>query len=552
MADHQSEHFMPDKIDAQIDASPGQEHTAPHLDSLDLQVIHMLQRHYAPVDDYSQPLERVWNRLAQHHASLRLSQDEEAGHKVLQLNSAAQAQASNPMNQVARNSRSYSTLSSRLRLVAALVCIALLIGSTFAVYHFTRPGQGSDGGHATPPHHPTPTNQPTVATDQLYVVVNYTIYRYDATTHRPLWSFSMAIPNHAENIGPRGQVAGDVLYTLGTDSDGYYSYALNTSNGSLRWRFKVHYQSSDLNLLGNQIVSNGRVYLSEVSAFDGYSVVMALDASKGTRLWQHRYDGTGIMNLAHPVDDSAGIYLQAASSTTLYGTTFTGTGNTVTTTLYAINASDGSLLWKKKVSTNGSMPDEIGGLVMDGVLCFSAGLHLYGFDAATGEAKWSVPLDGEAYDRFSALQGVVYVATVHEQVRSDYSVYESSGSLYAVRAQDGKQLWRYHAQEGVFSPLAQNNTVFVSVSRQDGTTPQGIVALDVTSGVLQWTRPEPAGPVAGIAPQVAAGKNYLYVNNSDGQIQVLQVSDGKSAGAFPVPAPANGALDVVTVLTVIP
>lgn len=552
MADHQSEHFMPDKIDAQIDASLGGEHTAQYPDPLDWQVIHVLQRHYVPVDDYHQPLERVWNRLAQHRASLRLSQDEEASRRGLQLNSAAQSQGSNPLKLAARNSRSYSTLSSRLSLVAAIVCIVLLIGSTFAVYHFTRPGQGSDGGHATPTNHPTPTNQPTVATDQIYVVVNNTIYRYDATTHRPLWNFSMAVPNNAENIGPRGQVVGDVLYTLGTGSDGYYSYALNTSDGSLRWRFKVHYQSSDLNLLGDQVVSNGKVYLSEVSAFQGYSVVTALDASKGTMLWQHRYDGTGIINLAHPVDDSAGIYLQAASSTTLYGTTFTGTGNTVTTTLYAINASDGSLLWKKKVSTNGGMPDEVGGLVMDGVLCFSTSPHLYGFDAATGEAKWSVPLDGRAYDRFTALQGVVYVATTHDQVRSDYSVYESSGSLYAVRVKDGKQLWRYHALGGVFSPLAQNNMVFVSVSREDGTTPRGIVALDVSSGDIHWTRPVPAGPVAGIAPQVATGKNYLYVNDSDGQIQVWQASDGKSVGAFPVPAPANGALEAVTVLTIIP
>ena len=68
----------------------------------------------------------------------------------------------------------------------------------------------------------------------------------------------------------------------------------------------------------------------------------------------------------------------------------------------------------------------------------------------------------------TSLNGVVYVATTHDQVRPDNSTYESSGSLYAVRASDGKQLWRYHAQGGVFSPLALNGMALVSVSQMDG------------------------------------------------------------------------------------
>ncbi len=250
--------------------------------------------------------------------------------------------------------------------------------------------------------------------------------------------------------------------------------------------------------------------------------------------------------------NSAGMFLQAASSTTLYGTTFTGMGSKVTTTLYAISASNGSVLWQKKVSTNGDMPDEIGGLVIDGVFCLSASPHLYGFDASTGEPKWSVPLDGRVYDSFTSLNSVVYVATTHDQVRPDNSVYESSGSLYAVRASDGKQLWRYHAQGGVFSPLAQNGTVFVSVSRMDAASPQSVVALGINSGDILWTHPEPAGPGAGIATQITIGKSFLYANNSDGQIDVWQSSDGKPVGAFPIPAPAYGALEAIAVVTVVP
>jgi outer membrane protein assembly factor BamB len=450
-----------------------------------------------------------------------------------------------------KHEQSGPTSSGRLVLIVAGIMIALLMGSFTVIYYLTPPGQRSPGIHATPVSDQTPTGSTSAETDQVYAVVNNTIYRYNPATHALLWSVPMALPSHAENIGPRAQVVGNLLYTLGPASDGYYSYAFNIASGSLRWRFKVPYQTSDLTLSGDQVVSNGRVYLSEVASFQGYTILLALDASTGTILWQHRYDGTGIMNPGHPVDDSAGIYLQAASSTTLYGTTFTGTGSNVVTTLYAIDAGKGTLLWRRQISTNGHMPDLVGGLVVDGVLSFTASPTLYGFDAATGAAKWSVALDGRVYDSFTALNGILYVATTHDQLRPDHSVYESSGSLYAVRAQDGAHLWRYHPQAGVFSPLAQNGLVFVTVSRMDGTTPQGVVALDITSGTIRWTRPLPAVSNAGRA-QIAIGNGNIYVNNSDGQIQVWQSSNGTSVTTLTIPVPASDSLDTVAVLTVVP
>lgn len=263
MADHESEYFIPDKVDEQIDSFLAGEYTVQRSDLLDMQVVQSLQRHYAPVGDESQPLERVWNRLTLHRASLQPSQDEAASQNRLQLDSAAQPEGSHRMKITVRNPLPQYTPLRRLSLIAAIVFITLLVGSTFAVFHLTRQGQGSGNGHATPTIHPT------VQTDEIYAIVNNTIYRYDATTHRPLWSFKMPVPGNAENIGSRAQVVGSVLYTLGTGSDGYYSYAINTADGSLRWRFKVTYQTFDLSLLGDQLIANGIVYLSEASPTGG-------------------------------------------------------------------------------------------------------------------------------------------------------------------------------------------------------------------------------------------------------------------------------------------
>lgn len=55
MTDHQSEHFMPDEIDEQIDASLSEEYLTQHLDPYDLQVVQMLHHLHMPAGDYNQP-----------------------------------------------------------------------------------------------------------------------------------------------------------------------------------------------------------------------------------------------------------------------------------------------------------------------------------------------------------------------------------------------------------------------------------------------------------------------------------------------------------------
>ena len=539
MAEHESEHFIPDKIDEQIASSLAGQRTVQRLDPLDIQVVQALQRHYAPVKDDSQPVERVWNRLTQHRSSLQSSQSEGVSQHELPLDTVVQPPStrSNQMKLAFfRKTHPRHPALGRLSMIAALVFAILLVGSVFAVYQLAPQRPVSGQPTPTPNKHPAPIN-----TDQIYINANHTISRLDAASHKQLWSFPMLVPNGVENIGTQAQVIGSVLYTLGTGSDGYYSYALNTSNGSLRWRFKVQYQSQDLSLVaGDQLIANGRVYLSEASGVNGYTLVTALDALTGTMLWKHRYNGTGISYYGHYIDPTVGILLEGATGEALYGTISTGQGDQALTTIFAISAKNGSVLWKKQVSTAHEMPDLSGGLVVDGVLCISTSQsgspHLYGFDALTGEPKWSIPLDGETYN-FAASNGVVYIGTAHfSGVGMD--VPATSGSLYAVRAKDGAQFWRYKAQAGVSSPIVQNGTIVVSVSRQDSKTPQqSIVALDASQGTVRWSLSALAPGSFDLAfnPQVIASKNFVYAGISSKQVQVLRLSDGKLVDTFTVP-----------------
>ncbi|HEX6109104.1 MAG TPA: PQQ-binding-like beta-propeller repeat protein [Ktedonobacteraceae bacterium] len=553
MAEHESEHFIPDKIDEQITSSLAGQRTVQRLDPLDIQVVQALQRHYAPVKDNSQPVERVWNRLTQHRSSLQSSKSEGVSQNELPLDLVVQPPPtrSKPMKLAffGKTHPRHPALS-RLSMIAALVFAILLVGSVFAVYQLALQKSVSGQPTTTPNKHPAPHN-----TDQIYINVNHTIYRLDVPSHKQLWSFPMLVPNGVENISTQAQVIGGVLYTLGTGSDGYYSYAINTSNGSLRWRFKVHYQSYDLNLAGDQLVANGRVFLSEASAVNGYTLVTALDALTGTMLWKQRYNGTGISYYGHYIDPTVGILLEGATGETLYGTIFTGQGDQAITTIFAISAKNGSVLWKRQVWTAHKMPDLSGGLVVDGVFCIATSQvespHLYGFDALTGEPKWSVPLDGSTYT-FAASNGVVYLGTAHlSGVGMD--VPATSGSLYAVRAKDGAQLWRYKAQAGVSSPIVQNGSIVVSVSRQDYKTPQqSIVALDASKGTVRWSLSAPAPGSFDLAfnPQVVASKNFVYAGISSKQVQVLRLSDGKLVDTFTVPG--QGSLsEGVAMMTVV-
>src|SRR6202035_1072122 len=99
-----------------------------------------------------------------------------------------------------------------------------------------------------------------------------------------------------------------------------------------------------------------------------------------------------------------------------------------TTTLFAISSKNGSVLWQKQVSTASEQPDLFSGVVVDGVLCISASStnqpgsrHIYGFDARTGEPKWSIALDGQTY-HLTASSGVVYLGTTVYKTASNNSV----------------------------------------------------------------------------------------------------------------------------------
>ncbi len=522
------EHFMPEQIDEQIE-----HYLEKNPDTPERYVVHELQRSFTPTGDYSQPLGQIWTRLAQQRDSLQTTPHTNNEHTQSQSTS-IQPTRNNTRQSLPTHIQPQKSSNRRPGVLAAAIIAILLVGSALVFFQL-------DGRRHNPTGNKITQGLSTTIGDDnaaLYVSIGNTVSRINTTTHTQRWQFSRPVPSSAETIRGSGDIAivNGVYYTFGTDSDGYYCYAINTVDGSLRWRYKVHYGESNMNLVGGLLlVANGSVYLSETSAEQGYSIVTALDASTGRIKWQQRYDGTGIAVMNRLVDVSAGLRLQATTNDVLYGITYTGKIQAVQLTIFAINAQNGHLLWRKSGPAIGS--EQYGGAqIVDGVLCFTDGQYMYGYDGTKGVLKWHIKLDGHTY-LFTSHNGILYIGTDVQSVNTATNVVSDgvSGSIYALRASDGTQLWRYSTSAGASDTTVLDGTVYAVFSHDTGANQsvQTITALNASNGHIRWSQPAPENSVS-FPDAPAASKNYLYIALSMHQIAVLRTTDGKLLSTFTI------------------
>lgn len=138
-------------------------------------------------------------------------------------------------------------------------------------------------------------------------------------------------------------------------------------------------------------------------------------------------------------------------------------------TLYALDASNGDILWNYTFLGNGIASSPA---VSEGVVYVGAALGLFAFDAKTGTELWVKP--AYAYSSSPAVvDGVVYFGSTDTHV-------------YALNASTGTELWNYTtgSRNGV-SPVVADGIVYVSVGRANQFT-KGIYALNASTGEKIW------------------------------------------------------------------
>ncbi len=128
-------------------------------------------------------------------------------------------------------------------------------------------------------------------------------------------------------------------------------YALNTKDGSVRWS----YATSDV-VSTSPVIVNGVLY---VGSYDAH--VYALNAATGARLWQY---ATGGRVYVDPIVANGTVFFDAGDDET---------------TLYAVNAQNGKLVWQKSMLVASSLA------FSHNILYAGAENDLYGLNSHNGQ-----------------------------------------------------------------------------------------------------------------------------------------------------------------------
>ena len=504
MAEREQEVFLPKEVDEQID-----EYLIPStanqqlLDIPAQETVQALQRHFAP-SQQDAGLERVWQRFEQQRARMhsrgradfRAPGQQERRYRMKQVVGSSQKESGNGW-------------ARRLNLIAAVMFVALLVGSMVALFRLAPHGQTGA------------TKQP--QEKMMFVLTNQTLYRLDMNTHQVLWHVN--VPG---GMG-FGQVVNDTYYITLTNNSLTKLCALDVATGKVRWQVDQSGRS-----LTQPVISNNTVYFSTRKG--GYQTVVALDRASGVQKWEHRLgDSTGNTNAFM---SGSAVALIAASDQALYGEMMTMKDGKKSGLRFALNAQDGEQLWQRDEEIAYLSGIEKG-FVVDGVLAVAKesddmnvqqGLtgqgYVVGYDAVSGRQIWSKPLDGSlSIYGTTVVNGVIYVNTHHTG---------QGNSIYAFSVKDGAQLWRYQDPNtsGSSYPTVTENGVYIN--RYAGQT---LVALDSTTGKIRWMYNFHDNLTVEYPP--SADNDQVYLSLPDNVIQIFRASDGKKIGSFKV----NGKVD---------
>ncbi|WP_276261006.1 PQQ-binding-like beta-propeller repeat protein [Haloglomus litoreum] len=182
--------------------------------------------------------------------------------------------------------------------------------------------------------------------------------------------------------------------------------------------------------------------------------------------------------------------------------------------LVALSAETGLPYWQleERVAPLAYAPDE-GLLVTVQLFDDLAEGSFEGRDPATGSQEWSTTIEG-----MSSLAGSPAVARGR--------VYLAAGSVYALDATDGTEVWRAPFDTERFGdPVTDGDRVYV-------TNDQGAAAFDAATGEERWVADVPVNGFA--TPAVADDRIYLPVEDG-----VVALATGDGARAFDVSFPGG-------------
>ncbi len=234
--------------------------------------------------------------------------------------------------------------------------------------------------------------------------------------------------------------------------------------------------------------------------------LLAVDATNGTELWRFEAEHS---IWAQPVYKDGVLYVVSLDKK-----------------LYALNAETGALEWELAFGGSIANKPSVGA---DLLYLGTFDNKLHAVDVATGAERWAVDTGGWAWSGPALADGVVYAADLE-------------GNLYALDAESGAEIWSKKETglgEVQASPVVINEMVIFAAADTSGDeeTRQGtLLALNAQDGSEIWRERTPARIFT--TPVVANDALVVAMNASNGLVFVYDLESGRQLGTPLMPAAA--------------
>lgn len=253
------------------------------------------------------------------------------------------------------------------------------------------------------------------------------VVAWDADTGRQRWRFNTA-PIESSPL-----LKGKRLFVGSWD---HGVYALNAKTGNRIWRF-----GADNEVNTSAAYWKGRIFI----ASDG-GTLYSLSAKTGKELWsegsQSRF-GSREFFYATPTVAHGRVYI----------------GNT-DGTMYVFGAKSGRLLWARPL---GSYIYGAAAVYRRKVFVGTYDGQFYALDAATGDTVWQIDAGGTVHAAPTVMDGLVYYAICSTcGSEAQRAVAGGTDSTYAVRARDGKRVWRFPGGKYANPVVADEERIYLT------------------------------------------------------------------------------------------
>jgi outer membrane protein assembly factor BamB len=213
-------------------------------------------------------------------------------------------------------------------------------------------------------------------------------------------------------------------------------YAINAKNGRKIWSFQA-----DNQLNSSAAYWRGRIFIGS----DG-GTLYALSAKSGKLLWSR--------SEAHE--------FWYATPTVAYGRVYVGNTDG---TMYVYGAKSGKLLWARPL---GSYIYGAAAVYRRKVFVGTYDGKFFALDAATGDTVWEIAANGAVHSAPTVMDGLVYYAVCSScGSEAQRTVARGPDATYAVRARNGKRVWRFGAGKYANPVVADDQRIFITGRSQE-------------------------------------------------------------------------------------